>query len=370
LSTLPQFDIQNILKRAQRLDVSPEFAPYSGIEILTGKQDSNGKDIVIAAPQDDAERNSGLVLTASSPWATQAQANNILQLIKGFSYQPFTAEGAHLDPAAELGDGVSVHDVYSGIYSMARRFGRLMDADISAPQSEDIDHEYPFETKANRAVSRRFTEVESELSIASDEISAKVSKKSPEGQTSFSWNLTNSAWVVKSGNNTIFRVDANGAQVAGKITATSGKIGGFDIGASAIYKDTSSINSGTKGVYLGTNGIRINGSSGAYFKATSSGDIEGNNLKLTGTLTIGGQSITAAALRGGAQSAYNNGGKWSTGAGYGYNYNDAINANSFSSGLSTRYLSVSSGMEFAGHTIGRTTIKDYNGVSRNVLWWQ
>ena len=297
----PQFDIQNVLKRAQGLDISPEFLPWSGVEILTGKKDSNGNDIVYAAPADDTERYSGEVLTVSNPWGTQAQANNMLALIKGRSYQPYEAENALLDPSAELGDGVTVNDVYSGIYAMTRRFGPLMAADFSAPQSQDLDHEYPFEAKANREISRRFTQMQSELNFASDEISAKVSKKSPAGQTSFSWNLTDSAWVVQRNGSTIFRVDANGAQIAGKVTASSGKIGGFTIDT-AIYKDTTSLGSSTKGVYLGPDGIRINGSNNAYFKADKGGNIEGNNLKLTGTLTIGGATISADNLRNGANS--------------------------------------------------------------------
>ena len=35
-------------------------------------------------------------------------------------------------------------------------------------------------------------------------------------------------------------------------------------------------------------------------------------MTLTGTLTIGGQTITAAALRSGAQSAYSNSGTWNS----------------------------------------------------------
>ena len=293
----PQFDVQNVLRRAEDLDVAPAQLPYSGVEIVTGKQNSSGQDIIYTAGD-----SSGRVLTINNPWGTQAQANNIINQIRGFTYQPYTAQEALVDPCAEIGDGVSVNGVYSGIYKMARAYNALMPADIAAPQSEDIDHEYPFESDANRDITRRFTQMESELSIASSEISAKVSKQSPEGQTSFSWNLTDSAWVVQRNGSTIFRVDANGAQIAGKVTASSGKIGGFNIGTSAIYKDLSSLSSSTKGVFLGTNGIRINGNNGAYFKADSSGNIEGNNLKLTGTLTVGGATISADNLRNGANS--------------------------------------------------------------------
>lgn len=325
-----QFDVLNVLRRAEGLEVAPEFLPYSGVEIVTGKQDEQGNDIIYTAGD-----SSGRVLTINNPWGTQAQANNIINRIRGFSYQPYTAEGALVDPCAELGDGVSVNDVYSGVYKMTRDYNALMPAEIAAPQSEEIDHEYPYESMGDREMTRRFTEMESELSIASSEISAKVSKKSPEGQTSFSWNLTDSAWEVKSGSKTIFKVDSTGAQVAGKISATSGQIGGFTIGASAIYKDTSSLNSSTKGVYVGTTGIRINGNNGAYFKATSSGDVEANNLKLTGTLNIGGSTISAGNLRSGAVGGNN----WA-GAKSGYGYATDVWAASFHSSSDSYFAAV------------------------------
>lgn len=323
----PQYDVLNVLRRAEGLDVSPGQLPYSGVEIVTGKQDANGQDIIYTAGD-----SSGRVLTINNPWGTQAQADNIVNQIRGFTYQPYTAAEALLDPSAEIGDGVSVNDVYSGIYKMSRDYNALMSADIAAPQSEDIDHEYPYEPNEDREITRRFTEMESELSIASSEISAKVSKKSPEGQTSFSWNLTDSSWIVKSGNTTIFSVDSYGATVNGRITATTGQIGGFTIGASAIYKDTASLNSTTKGVYVGTNGIRINGNNNAYFLASSNGNVEANNLKLSGTLNVGGSTITAANLRSGAVGGNN----WS-GAKSGYGYADDIWAGSFH-GSGTSYF--------------------------------
>lgn len=302
----PQFEIQNVLKRAQSLDISNSFQPYSGVEIYTGEQDESGKDVVY--PAGDA---TGRVLTIHNAWGTQAQADNILEQIRGFAYQPFKATGALIDPAAEIGDGVSINDVYSGIYKMSRAYSSLMSADIEAPQSEEIDHEYPFETKGNREITRKFSALESELSINSGKIAAKVSKTSPAGQTAFSWSLQDSSWEVKSNGKTVFKVTSSGAEVTGKITATSGKIGGFDIGSNAISYNGLTWNGAKNGIYLGASGIQLGSTSGAYFQASNNGVVKAHNMTLTGTLNIGGTNITAAALRSGAQSAYTNGGTWS-----------------------------------------------------------
>ena len=302
----PQFEIQNILKRAQQLDISTQFQPYSGVEIITGTQDANGDDIVYTAG--DA---SGRVLTIYNEWGTQTQANNILASIRGFAYQPYVASGALLDPSAELGDGVSVNDVYSGIYKLSRTYSSLMSANIEAPQSEEIDHEYPYESKADRAITRKFSSMESELAINSQEISAKVSVTGGASQ-SVSWSLTASDWSVYANGTRVFRITPTGAEVNGKITATSGKIGGFDIGASAISYNGLTWNGTKTGIYLGTQGIQLGAANGAFFQASAGGAVKAHNMTLTGTLTIGGQTITAAALRSGAQSAYSNSGTWNS----------------------------------------------------------
>ena len=132
------------------MDISPVFRPYSGVEIIVSE------DSMIPWPKDDAERNSGRVLRIENPWGTIEQAKNIYaSLVKsGFQYQPFVANNALVNPAAELGDAVAVNGTYSGIYKMSRNYSSLMAADIEAPQDEAIDHEFPYEPKQDRIYKR------------------------------------------------------------------------------------------------------------------------------------------------------------------------------------------------------------------------
>lgn len=317
MPTQPSYEAHDLLKNVGALDVSPAFQPYSGVEVVVDENTSF-----------TAGDATGRVLTIENPWGTQEQADNILEAIKGFTYQPYDATSALLDPSAEIGDGVGINDMYSGIFRLSRDFGSAMQADISAPQSEDVDHEYPYESKKDREITRRFSAVESEFAIQSSEISAKVSKTSPTGQSAFSWSLQENQWEIKSNGTTVFKVTSSGAEVSGKITATSGKIGGFDIGSNAISYNGLTWNGNKTGVYLGTSGIQLGAANGAFFQASSGGTVKAHNMTLTGTLTIGGQTISAAALRSGAQSAYNNGGTWtSTSNGWGgaTSGNNAVN---------------------------------------------
>ena len=75
----------------------------------------------------------------------------------------------------------------------------------------------------------------------------------------------------------------NVLDVSGRITATSGSIGGFTIGSSSIYNGTSSLTSTTAGIYLGTNGIRQYASSDAYTNITK-GILTAKGANITGTI--------------------------------------------------------------------------------------
>ena len=322
----------NVLQRAANLEVSPQFDGYSAVRIFIGTDD-DGNAVVYESGNTD-----GRVLEIKNPFGTQEMADNILADIQGYQYQPLSADNALLDPAAEMGDGVTVNGVYSGIFVRATQFGRLMASDVSAPTDEEIEHEFAIESASDRQYTRfvqqtkamlKITNMEIEaevearesadnainatLSIHATDIQAKVSKQSPTGQSSFGWNLTDSEWTVFSGStsNTILRASSSGLEVKGTVTATSGEIGGFTIGATSIYSNgmSSMSSSQSTGVHVGTDGIKL----GQNFRVDTAGNVQANNITLTGTLSLGGSTISAYTLRQGAYDGYN----WSSGGGYG-----------------------------------------------------
>lgn len=352
-------------KEVSSLKVAPQFEAYSGVEIIVDEDTSYF-----------AGNQNGRVLTIQNEWGTQAQANAILADLqaKGFQYQPYTADGAILNPAAEIGDGVTISDAYSGIYTISKKFGKLMKSDISAPQDEEVDHEFPYEPKQDRIYKREISEARASIAINASSIVAEVQRASAaEGNlssritqtangltaeisnrksadttlssritatansittevnrataaegtlrssitqnansitakvdktggssSSFAWELSASSWLLKSNGSTVFKVDRNGAEVKGKITATSGVIGGFTIGSSSLYNGMNNINSTESGVYVGTDGISVGG---GKFKVTAGGNVSAENMTLTGTLMIGGYPMSADDLRLGAARA-------------------------------------------------------------------
>ena len=340
-------------KQIESMDTSPQFQPYSGVEITVNEEES----IFVG-------NRTGRVLEISNPWGTREQAQAILDSLNrtGFQYQPYSVSGALLNPAAELGDGVTINGLYSGIYKLSRNYDALMSAEIAAPQDEEVDHEYPYEPQQDRVYRREIGEAKAQIRINQESIEAEVLRASEmEGtlssqisqnsteinakvsqtggnNSSFGWSLLSNKFSLFAGNKEVFKCTSSGVEINGKITATSGYIGngssGFTITASAMYNGMGNINSGANGVYIGTNGIALGG---GKFKVTSSGAVSAVDMTLSGTLNIGGSTISASTLRSGAQRAYSSGGYWDSGASAGIDAKSTI-TNLTTGNLSASYL--------------------------------
>ena len=266
--------VSNLGKRVTSMDVTPEFDGYSKV-VLNVDEDSGF----------EAGTDVGRTLELTCPWGTQQMAEDILNNIRGFQYQPFSAEGALLDPAAELGDGVTVNGVYSGVYQQTMKFDALCASNLAAPQDEELDHEFPFQEVTDRTVIRQFQATKAQFAIQAGEIAARVTREGGD-YSSFGWTLTEDGFVLSSGGGEVFRADKDGITVTGKIQATSGYIGnssqGFEITSNAICNGVESMSDVNHyGVYLGTDGIVLG--KGA-FKVDSHGNLYAQSGTFTGNV--------------------------------------------------------------------------------------
>lgn len=133
-----------------------------------------------------AGSDSGRTLEVNCAWASQAMANSILAAVQDVEYQPYTASQALVDPAAEIGDGVAVGGIASIIASSDMTFSRLYNADISAPDLDEVDDEYPYESLERRQYDRELARTRSLISKSASEILLQVEgiAKDLEGQVS------------------------------------------------------------------------------------------------------------------------------------------------------------------------------------------
>ena len=276
---------------------SPQFDGFSKVTIIVNDEIeySAGSDL-------------GRTLRLTCPWGTPEMAQNILDSVRGYQYQPYTAEDAFIDPAAELGDGVTANNVYGGIFTKKIKFGPLLTATVSAPEDEEINHEYPYKSKPNKEITREAKMLRASLAVEAARITAEVAERKSAVETltamlevqatqiaakvsktggdasSFGWTLTDSSWTIQSNNTTILKATKNGLEVYGKITATSGKIGGFEILDNYLsYNSQTWGGTNSTGIYIGVSGIQL----GKYFKVTNAGKLYAQSGEFSGTVHAG-----------------------------------------------------------------------------------
>ena len=155
-------------RSAKNIEESPSYVPYSKVRIIVGEEE-DGTQLVYEAG-DDTFRT----LEITNPYGTQAIANSILAKIQGYSYKPFKVSGAILNPAAELGDAVTVGEVYSFLSSVDTTFSSIMSADISAPEDSNIDHEYPYESSENKEIARKINGAKASFIVEIGRIEASL----------------------------------------------------------------------------------------------------------------------------------------------------------------------------------------------------
>ena len=147
-------------------DFSPgiESKPITKVELL----DENG-DIVGVAGND-----SGKTLTAQNPDGTNEMAQAILAKVSGYTHIGYEGQNAMIDPAAEIGDAVTVSSHYVPIVSTDSIFDSLLVVNISAPDADEIDDEYPYKSPTQRQIERNMAKTRSLITKTSEEIMLKV----------------------------------------------------------------------------------------------------------------------------------------------------------------------------------------------------
>ena len=118
--------------------------------------------------------DTGRTMEVSCPWGSQAMADSILAKVSGIEYQPYEASDALLDPAAEIGDGITLGGVYSVLAQSYVSLDKQCAANISAPYTDEIDDEYPYKTPEQRKTERQLAQTRSLITKNAEEIRLEV----------------------------------------------------------------------------------------------------------------------------------------------------------------------------------------------------
>lgn len=161
----------------------------------------------------------------------------------------------------------------------------------------EITAEVSRATDAEGALSSRIT-------ANATEIAAKVSTTGGAA-SSFAWSLTTSGFVLTSNNTEVMKVTSSGLNITGRITSTSGTIGGWIISSTEIYKGSVGINASnehTKNslVTTGTSPVRFYAGSGdrinGKFVVLDDGSLYASAAKIEGTITANSGSFSNCTI--------------------------------------------------------------------------
>lgn len=211
-----------------------KYKPISRVTLLVDDENS------LTAGDD-----TGMEVIASCPHATQPMVNSLLQAIKGYQYQAYEAGAANIDPAAELGDGVTVGGIYSPLSKLSDD-GRGY-AGISSPGEAEMEDEYPSDGYITQEFNRKIAETRSTITKTSEAIMLKVEGidgKYTEVKTTLDGlTVTDASGTTKINGSSIktdnLYVDAaniKGTLTADKIQASSISVGDLKDGSSYATK--------------------------------------------------------------------------------------------------------------------------------------
>lgn len=219
-----------------------KYKPISRVTLLVDDENS------LTAGDD-----TGMEVIASCPHATQPMVNALLQTMKGYQYQAYEAGAANIDPAAELGDGVTVGGIYSPLSKLSDD-GRGY-AGISSPGEAEMEDEYPAEGYITQEFNRKIAETRTTITKTSEEIMLKVEGidgKYTEVKTTLDGlTVTDASGTTKINGSSIktenLYVDAaniKGTLTADKIQASSISVGDLKDGSSYATKSYVDSNAG------------------------------------------------------------------------------------------------------------------------------
>lgn len=143
---------------------------------------------------------------------------------------------------------IEIEDIEAGLNSRITQTAESITAEVKRAQAQEVELASAISINANNI----------NLKVSKGEVSSQLSVES--GQVK----ITSNRFVLESTNCSISAdgsIKASNVDLTGKITANSGKIGGFTIGEKSLYKGASYL--GGVGVYFGDDGLSCNGTFGS-----------------------------------------------------------------------------------------------------------
>ena len=234
--------------------------------------------------------DTGRAIDVTCPWGSQEMANSILASVSGKTYQPYTATDALLDPAAEIGDAVTLGGYYSVIADISTSFDRASAPTISAPGSDEIDDEYPYESRERRETNRQLAQTRSLISKTSEEILLQVENELEGLSASFSVQLDSITSQITGLDGQVSTIQQTVSSITSQITGLDGQVSQIEQ-----YVDSITL-SVTNGSDSSTIQLKAGSTTISSANITFNGMVTFNDLSTAGSTVINGANITTGTI--------------------------------------------------------------------------
>lgn len=133
---------------------------------------------------DSSKWDKDIVFVLDCQWASSEvsgaaigyqMAQNIYNIVSGYSYRGFKLEEAIFDPALEVGDRITVGSANVYVFNRDMIFDYLLTADLEAPIESEIDHEFQYQLGSGSTVQRSLASVKTSLTVQSGQIEGLIS---------------------------------------------------------------------------------------------------------------------------------------------------------------------------------------------------
>ena len=228
-------------------------------ELETGDMPANITRVNLSVDSDHyytAGDDTGRAIEVTCPWGSQEMANSILASVSGKTYQPYTATDALLDPAAEIGDAVTIGGYYSVIADISTSFDRACAPTISAPESDEIDDEYPYESREKRETDRQLAQTRSLISKTSEEIMLSVENEIQGLSASIDIKLDSITSQITGLDGQVSSITQTVSGIQTQITGLNNQVSSIDQKVDSISLDVSNGTSSSR-IELTVDGVRV-----------------------------------------------------------------------------------------------------------------
>ena len=261
-------------RRAASVQSSAGFDPIS--KIIVNVDDEN---------YFEAGNDSGQTLEATCPYGTQAMANDLLAELGGYAYQPLQAQDALIDPAAELGDGVTVDGLYILLAQMDTTFDGLMPSDIGAPGQREIESEIgAYVGQITREINRKIAETRSSITKTAEEIRLEVANEMRGLSASIDVKLDSITQQVQGIDGQVSSITQTVSDIITKVSGLDGQYSSLEQTVDSITSTVSGLAGQYSSLELTVSGITatVGGLSGQM--STIDQKIDNISLSVTGSL--------------------------------------------------------------------------------------